>query len=151
MDYLFVHFGRTNLTNYFQSDIRMFVQSEQCVRLIWGEKGERMSTVTPTELLKLWTLENMQPEMAVGHILQNLVKLQTMVIDLRIDVDRLIALTKLPPRHGISVLSYLHFIFSASFWRCFKVQLGVCPGNLLLLRVWRGSRRPLGVNCTLLG
>jgi len=29
--------------------------------------------------------------------LQNLVKLQTMVIDLRIDVDRLIALTKLPP------------------------------------------------------
>ncbi len=74
-----------------------------------------MSTVTPTELLKLWTLENMQPEMAVGHILQNLVKLQTMVIDLRIDVDRLIALTKLPPRHGISVLSYLHFIFSASF------------------------------------
>jgi len=56
-----------------------------------------MSTVTPTELLKLWKLENMQPEMAVGHILQNLVKLQTILVDLRADIDRLIAHTRLPP------------------------------------------------------
>jgi hypothetical protein len=55
-----------------------------------------MSTGTPTELLKLWKLENMTPEMAVGHILQNLVKQQATLIDLRADVDRLIAQTRLP-------------------------------------------------------
>lgn len=55
-----------------------------------------MSTITPTEQLKLWKLENMQLEMAVGHILQNLVKLQTILADLRTDVDRLMAHTKLP-------------------------------------------------------
>lgn len=56
-----------------------------------------MSTVTPAELLKLWTVEHIPSEMAVGHILQNLVKLQTMVGDLRADVNRLIIHTKLPP------------------------------------------------------
>jgi len=35
--------------------------------------------------------------MAVGHILQNLVKLQTILVDLRADIDRLIAHTRLPP------------------------------------------------------
>jgi hypothetical protein len=38
-----------------------------------------MSTVTPEELLKQWKLEQMPLEMAMGHVLQNLVKQQTML------------------------------------------------------------------------
>lgn len=33
-----------------------------------------MSTLTPPELLNLWKQEQMTVEMAMGHILQNLVK-----------------------------------------------------------------------------
>ena len=32
-----------------------------------------MGTVTPTKLLNLWIQENISIEMAIGHILQNLV------------------------------------------------------------------------------
>jgi hypothetical protein len=35
-----------------------------------------MSTMPPDELLKLWTLEKMPLEMTMGHVLQNLVKVQ---------------------------------------------------------------------------
>ncbi|MFN8489197.1 MAG: hypothetical protein U0350_16540 [Caldilineaceae bacterium] len=35
-----------------------------------------MSTQTPSELLNLWKQEQMTAEMAIGHILQNLVKQQ---------------------------------------------------------------------------
>jgi len=42
-------------------------------------KEQRMSTVTPSELLNLWKQEQLTIEMAIGHILQNLVKQQTLL------------------------------------------------------------------------
>jgi hypothetical protein len=33
-----------------------------------------MGTVSRQELLRLWTLEEITPEMAIGHLIQNLVK-----------------------------------------------------------------------------
>ncbi len=54
--------------------------------------------MTPAELLKLWTRDNIPPEMAVGHVVQNLVKYQTTLETLRqalsalrVGVDRLLA------------------------------------------------------------
>ena len=38
-----------------------------------------MGTMPPKELLDLWTRDDISVEMAIGHILQNLVKLQTTV------------------------------------------------------------------------
>jgi len=38
-----------------------------------------MGTMPPKELLTLWARDDMPVEMAVGHILQNLAKLQTSV------------------------------------------------------------------------
>jgi hypothetical protein len=64
-----------------------------------------MSTVTPDELLKLWKLEKVTVEMALGHIIQNLVKLhtndenlETSLYELRGNVDDLIAHTGIEPR-----------------------------------------------------
>ena len=64
-----------------------------------------MGTVTPEELLKRWTLEKLPVEMAIGHILQNLLKVQAateangvMLRQLRTDVDGLIAHTGMMPR-----------------------------------------------------
>jgi len=66
-----------------------------------------MSTVTPEELLKQWKLESIPLEMAMGHVLQNLVKQQTAqealnlaLLNLCADVDRLIAHTGLTPNAG---------------------------------------------------
>jgi hypothetical protein len=63
-----------------------------------------MGTITPEELLTAWKLEQVSVEMAIGHILQNLVKQQTafdahnrMLLNLRADVDRLIVQTGLTP------------------------------------------------------
>jgi len=63
-----------------------------------------MSTVTPQALLKAWKLEQVTVEMSIGHILQNLVAQQTTqasfqqtLLNLRTDVDRLLAHTQLPP------------------------------------------------------
>jgi hypothetical protein len=62
-----------------------------------------MATMPSTELLKLWEREEMTPEMAIGHMLQNMAKEQTTLeafqrtlLNLRMDVDRLIAHTGLP-------------------------------------------------------
>jgi len=59
-----------------------------------------MGTITPSELLKLWKLEKLSVEMAVGHILQNLVNMHTTIetadaslYKLRADVDGLMAHT----------------------------------------------------------
>ncbi len=35
-----------------------------------------MSTITPEDLLKQWKLEQLSVEMAIGHLIQNLVKQQ---------------------------------------------------------------------------
>ncbi len=35
-----------------------------------------MGTMTPQELLRLWTLDKITLEMAMGHVLQNLIQLQ---------------------------------------------------------------------------
>jgi len=63
-----------------------------------------MGTITPTELLKQWELEKITVEMAIGHILQNLVKMQKTynarnitLYNLRADVDSLIAHTQMKP------------------------------------------------------
>jgi len=61
-----------------------------------------MGTMTPQKLLQQWKLENMTVEMTTGHILQNLVKIQTAIdainitlYNLRADVDSLIAYTEM--------------------------------------------------------
>lgn len=63
-----------------------------------------MGTMSPKELLKKWELEEITVEMAIGHILQHLVKilatLETIKItlrQLRTDVDSLIAHTGMKP------------------------------------------------------
>ena len=63
-----------------------------------------MATLPPDELLKLWKLEQLPLEMSMGHVLQNLANLRAAVAtqyaaltSLRMDVDRLIAHTGLPP------------------------------------------------------
>ncbi len=38
-----------------------------------------MSTAAPSELLRLWKLEQLSVEMAIGHVLQNLVKQHEML------------------------------------------------------------------------
>jgi hypothetical protein len=57
-----------------------------------------MGTMLPKELLKLWELAKISVEMAIGHILQNVVKIQTAIDTinltlrhLRTDVDYLAA------------------------------------------------------------
>jgi hypothetical protein len=69
------------------------------------KRRDTMSTVTPKELLQLWTLEKVTAEMAIGHIIQNLVKAQTSAASrdtslykLRSDVDDLLAHTGITPR-----------------------------------------------------
>ena len=64
-----------------------------------------MGTITPDELLKLWKLEKVTVEMAIGHILQNLIKvhaatetLDTSLYGLRGDVDALMAHAGIEPR-----------------------------------------------------
>jgi len=64
-----------------------------------------MGTMTPEKLLQQWTLEQMTTEMATGHTLQNLVKIQRALdainltlYKLRADVDSLIAHTKMTPK-----------------------------------------------------
>ena len=63
-----------------------------------------MSAETPEELLKQWKLENIPLEMAMGHVIQNLVKqqkaqdaLNQAIYHLRSDMDRLIAHADLTP------------------------------------------------------
>lgn len=64
-----------------------------------------MATLTPQELLTLWIREEeLTPEMAIGHILQNLVEMQhtleamtVTLYNLRSDLDSLIAFTGMKP------------------------------------------------------
>lgn len=63
-----------------------------------------MGTIHPQELLKQWELEKISHEMATGHSLQNLVKIQQAIdtiniafYNLRADVDSLIAHTGMKP------------------------------------------------------
>jgi hypothetical protein len=63
-----------------------------------------MGTLPPQELLKKWEQEEITVEMAIGHILQHLVKLltvlekiKTTLSKLRADVDSLIAHTGMKP------------------------------------------------------
>jgi len=51
-----------------------------------------MGTMTPAELLRLYTLEKITDQQAIGHMLQNLVKLYTLLesqSDTKLDVERL--------------------------------------------------------------
>ncbi len=75
-----------------------------------------MGTIPPQDLLKKWQREEITVEMAIGHILQNLAKIQTAIdainlalYNLRAMVDSLIAHTgmmlnpkgkKKPPKKG---------------------------------------------------
>ena len=63
-----------------------------------------MGTMHPQELFKQWELEKIPHEMATGHSLQNLVKMQQAIdtfnitlYNLRADVDSLIAHTGMKP------------------------------------------------------
>ena len=64
-----------------------------------------MGTISPQELLKRWQLEELTGEMAIGHLLQHLAKIQTAIdavnitlYNLRADVDSLIAHTGMNPK-----------------------------------------------------
>ena len=48
-----------------------------------------MSTITPQELLKQWKLEQIPVEMAMGHVLQNLVQQQILVDSLTLALNKL--------------------------------------------------------------
>ena len=48
-----------------------------------------MGTMTPDELLGKYAREELTPEQAVGHIVQNLVKIQKSIEALRKDIERL--------------------------------------------------------------
>jgi hypothetical protein len=55
-----------------------------------------MGTITPAELLRLYTLEKITDQQALGHVLQNLVRMQATLEALsgvEFKVDRLIAFT----------------------------------------------------------
>jgi hypothetical protein len=61
--------------------------------------------MTPEELLKLWKLEQVTVEMAMGHVLQNLVRMHALdktnspkLYQLRRDVDELLAHSGIKPR-----------------------------------------------------
>lgn len=63
-----------------------------------------MGTMHPQELLAQWTLEKLTSDLATGHTLQNLVKIQQAIdaiiitlYNLRADVDSLIAHTRMKP------------------------------------------------------
>lgn len=63
-----------------------------------------MGTLSPQDLLKKWEHEEITVEMAIGHILQHLVKIlavlesiKTTLRKLRADVDSLIAHTGIKP------------------------------------------------------
>jgi hypothetical protein len=63
-----------------------------------------MGTISPQELLKKWQIEEITIEMAIGHLIQNVVKLYKTIekltnslYNLRADVDSLIAHTGMPP------------------------------------------------------
>ena len=62
-----------------------------------------MGAVTPEALLTAWKLEQTTLDMAMGQVLQNLVQQQTALdtlnralLNLRADIDRLLAHTSLP-------------------------------------------------------
>jgi len=62
-----------------------------------------MGTIPPTELLDQWRIEALTVEMAIGHILQNQVRLYESVEHLthtlhklRVDVDRLTRQISIP-------------------------------------------------------
>jgi hypothetical protein len=64
-----------------------------------------MGTVSPEELLKLWQLEKVTVEMAMGHVVQNLVSMHALVKannttlhKLRADVRDLLAHSGSKPR-----------------------------------------------------
>jgi hypothetical protein len=62
-----------------------------------------MGTVTPEELLRLYTLEQITLEQAMGYALQNLVRMQAMLESLsetQFDVERLKAFTGMEERKG---------------------------------------------------
>lgn len=57
-----------------------------------------MATMPPDELLRLWSRENLTPEMAIGHLIQNLVHhqaalaaMQSALSGLRKDVEGIAA------------------------------------------------------------
>ena len=63
-----------------------------------------MGTMSPHDLLRKWRLEVISTEMATGHIVQNLVNIQTAIdalnitaYNLRADLDSLITHTGMPP------------------------------------------------------
>jgi len=63
-----------------------------------------MGTISSQELIKKWEREEMTVEMAIGHILQHLAKIQTAIdainltlYNLRVTVDSLIAHTGMTP------------------------------------------------------
>jgi hypothetical protein len=63
-----------------------------------------MGTLTPPELFRAWQREDLTAEMAIGQLIQTILKLETALTNLnltlyqlRADVDSLIAHSGLPP------------------------------------------------------
>ncbi len=64
-----------------------------------------MSTITPQEILNQWKLEQIPVEMAMGHVLQNLIQQQTILDSLTLTVSKLSAQSGnlLPHTNSLSV------------------------------------------------
>ena len=65
-----------------------------------------MATIPPDELLRLWSRETVTSEMAIGHLIQNLVQqqatiagIQSTLSTLRSDVERIISLSPVVLEH----------------------------------------------------
>jgi len=59
-----------------------------------------MGTITPAELLRLYTLEKITDQQAIGHMLQNLVRIHALVesqSNMQFDVERLKAFVGMEP------------------------------------------------------
>jgi len=61
-----------------------------------------MGTLPPNELLQLWTREDMSAEMAIGHVLQHLVKIQTTLDSLNRAIATLRAEADAHPRQEVT-------------------------------------------------
>jgi hypothetical protein len=59
-----------------------------------------MGTMTPEELLRRWSGENLSADMAIGHVLQHLVKLHTTVESLNRTISKLRAELDTHPSHN---------------------------------------------------
>jgi hypothetical protein len=73
-----------------------------------GNREDTIATMPPDELLRLWSRESLTSEMAIGHLIQNLVHqqaalaaVQSTLSGLRKDVERAAAQAPVPTESAV--------------------------------------------------